>query len=316
MKLRPTDNRSGRSITKRILLLGICLMVVAGLWAPVAHAQPAAPAATEQPRGPTLPAPTGQHRIGVVQLHLVDHSRRDPWVPTQPVRELMVSLWYPAQRTHGYPIAPWLPPAAWARFEQNNGIPPGALQVPLTHGAVGAPVDRDRGGRPVVLYSPGGSRTRDSGTVLVEELVSRGYIVVTIDHTHDASAVEFPDGRVETPAIPDTPDAGEQAVAVRVADTRFVLDTLTDLNAGTNPDAEHRSLPPGLRGALRMSSVAMFGHSLGGATAAAAMLEDQRITAGVDLDGTLVGPVVDAGLDRPFLLVSSHDGGRDNDETW
>jgi predicted dienelactone hydrolase len=282
----------------------------------VANAQPAAPTATEQPLRPTLPAPTGHHRIGVVQLHLVDHSRPDPWVPTQPVRELMVSLWYPAQRTHGYPLAPWLPPAAWARFEQDNRIPPGVLQVPLTHGAVDAPVDRDRGGRPVVLYSPGFGSTRDSGTILVEELVSRGYIVATIDHTHDASAVEFPDGRVETPAIPETPEAGEQAVAVRVADTRFVLDTLTALNAGKNPDAEHRRLPSGLPGALRMSSVAMFGHSLGGATAGAAMLEDQRITAGVNLDGTLFGPVVNAGLDRPFLLVASQGQGRDNDESW
>jgi predicted dienelactone hydrolase len=188
--------------------------------------------------------------------------------------------------------------------------------VPLTHGAVGAPVDRDRGGRPVVLYSPGGGNTRDSGTILVEELVSRGYIVVTIDHTHDATAVEFPDGRVETRAIPETPEAIGQAVAVRVADTRFVLDTLTELNAGTNPDAEQRRLPSGLPGALRLSRVAMFGHSLGGATAGAAMLEDQRITAGVNLDGTLFGPVVNAGLDRPFLLVASQGQGRDNDESW
>jgi hypothetical protein len=29
----------------------------------------------------TLLAPTGPHAIGTVQLHLVDHSRRDPWVP-------------------------------------------------------------------------------------------------------------------------------------------------------------------------------------------------------------------------------------------
>ena len=85
MKLRPTDNHSTRSITRRVLLLGISLMVVAGLWAPVAHAQPAAPTATEQPLRPTLPAPTGHHRIGVVQLHLMDHSRPDPWVPTQTV---------------------------------------------------------------------------------------------------------------------------------------------------------------------------------------------------------------------------------------
>jgi alpha-beta hydrolase superfamily lysophospholipase len=317
MKLRPTGNDPGRSITRRILLLGISLMVVAGLCAPAAHARPAASTGTEQPLRPTLPAPTGHHRIGIVQLHLVDETRPDPWVPTQPVRELMVSLWYPAQPTHRYPVAPWLPPAAWSRFEEDSGIPPGVLQVPLTHAAVGAPVDRDRGGRPVVLYSPGLGNNRDSGTVLVEELVSRGYIVATIDHTHDANAVEFPDGRVETFAIPQVTDETiEQAVAVRVADTRFVLDALTELNAGTNPDAEHRNLPPGLRGALRMSNVAMFGHSLGGATAAAAMLEDQRITSGVNLDGRLVGPVVNAGLDRPFLLVGNASQGRDTDETW
>ena len=317
MKTQPTQALSVRSALRRVLLLGVSLMVLAGLCAPVAHAQPTTPPATEQPLRPTLPAPTGHHRVGVIQLHLVDETRPDPWVPTQTVRELMVSLWYPAQRTHRYPPAPWLPPAAWSRFEQDNGIPPGVLQVPLTHGAVGAPVDRDRGGRPVVLYSPGFGSTRDSGTILVEELVSRGYIVATIDHTHDATAVEFPDGRVETHAIPPaTDEIIEQAVEVRVADTRFVLDTLTELNAGANPDAEHRRLPSGLRGALRTSSVAMFGHSLGGATAAAAMLEDQRITAGVNLDGTLFGPVANAGLDRPFMLVAAQDHGRDNDETW
>src|SRR4051794_12446693 len=58
MKLRPTDNHSARSITRRSLLLGISLMVVAGVMAPAAHAQPAAPTAptaTEQPLRPTLP---------------------------------------------------------------------------------------------------------------------------------------------------------------------------------------------------------------------------------------------------------------------
>src|SRR6478672_11604431 len=55
MKLRPTDNHSARSLTRRSLLLGISLLVVAGLWAPAAHAQSAAPTATEQPLRPTLP---------------------------------------------------------------------------------------------------------------------------------------------------------------------------------------------------------------------------------------------------------------------
>jgi alpha-beta hydrolase superfamily lysophospholipase len=308
-----------RSRLRRVLLLALALLLPVGVvGATPASAEPAhAPAPAAQPLQLTLPTPTGHDRIGVVPLHLVDRSRPDPWVPSQPVRELMVSLWYPTQRVHGYPLAPWLPPAAWARFEQDLGAPAGVLQVPLTHGRVRAPVERSRGGRPVVLYSPGLGGNRDSATVLVEELVSRGFIVATIDHTHDSSEVEFPDGRVETPAIPPlTPEILERAVAVRVADTRFVLDKLVALNAGRNPDAEHRRLPAGLRGALRLSRVGMFGHSLGGATAAEAMLEDQRIKAGVNLDGTQFGPVVNAGLDRPFMLVAAQGHSRDTDESW
>jgi len=317
MKTRAINNLSVRAVIRCAFLLGMSLLVAVGISPPAASAQPTVPAVTGQSLGPVLPEPTGHQRVGVVPLHLVDRTRPDPWVPEQPVRELMVSLWYPARQVHHYPLAPWLPPAAWTRFTQDLGVAPDVLQVPLTHGAVGAPVDRQRGGRPVVLYSPGFGGTRDSSTVLVEELVSRGYIVVTIDHTHDSSPVEFPGGRLETTAIPEpTPQVLEQAVAVRVADTRFVLDTLTALNAGINPDAEHRTLPAGLRGALRLSSVGMFGHSLGGAAAAAAMFQDPRIKAGVNLDGTLYGPVVNEGLDRPFMLIASQDHGRDNDETW
>jgi predicted dienelactone hydrolase len=70
---------------------------------------------------------------------------------------------------------------------------------------------------------------------------------------------------------PLTPEVAARAVAVRVTDTRFVLDQLATVNASGNPDAEHRPLPAGLRGALRLSRVGMFGHSLGGATAAQAL---------------------------------------------
>jgi hypothetical protein len=40
-------------------------------------------------------------------------------------------------------------------------------------------------------------------------------------------------------------------------------------------------------------------------TAAAAMHVDARITAGLSLDGGVDGPVVAAGLDRPFLLMTA-----------
>lgn len=59
----------------------------------------------------------------------------------------------------------------------------------------------------------------------------------------------------------------------------------------------------------------MAGHSLGGATAAAAMLSDRRILGGMDLDGMLFNPVLEAGLDKPFALVGRK-GHDEEDPTW
>ena len=275
-------------------------------------------AAASNPPQLTLPPPTGPDRIGTVDLHLVDPSRTDPFVPGHPVRELMVQVWYPARDTAHHPAAPWLDAGAVPHFEQSLGLPSGVFTFPVTDGHIDAPVAKAEHARPVVLYSPGLGADRAVGTTLVEDLVSHGYIVVAIDHTHDASEVEFPGGRIEVSTLPavTTTQVATEAEQVRVAGTRFVLDELAVLDRGGNPDFEHRPLPAGITGMLDLSHLGMFGWSIGGATAAGAMLVDARIAAGIDMDGTLYGPVVTTGLDRPFLLMSSQDHNRDNDSTW
>jgi predicted dienelactone hydrolase len=295
------------------------LLAAAALTSGLALVAAAGPSTARPARaGFTLPAPTGPERLGTVSLHLVDTARTDPWVPSHPAREIMAQIWYPAQNTRGYPAAPWLSPGAVPHFAEAFGLPAETVRSTSTHGRVGAPVDRKPGGRPVVLYSPGLGGDRGTSTALAEELAGHGYIVVTIDHTYDASEVEFPGGRVEVSAVPPEVDDQviAQAVAVREADTRFVLDQLAAVNAGRNPDAGNRRLPDGLRGAFDLNRVGMFGHSLGGSTAAATMHDDPRVKAGVNLDGTLVGASAVAGSDRPFLLLSSDHGTDPEDPTW
>jgi dienelactone hydrolase len=93
------------------------------------------------------------------------------------------------------------------------------------------------------------------------------------------------------------------------------------LNAGQNPDADGRRLPNGLAGALDLSKIGMFGHSLGGSAAATAMDADPRISAGIDMDGNLTNydgtlmPVAEHGLARPFLLMGK-DGITDTGPGW
>jgi hypothetical protein len=260
----------------------------------------AAPAHADGPTQLTLPAPTGPNGVGVVSLHLTDPSRADPWSSPGQHREFMADVWYPAARTAGYPRKPWTTPGAGAAMLEAEHIPADKVRLPVSHGYYGAPV----AGRklPVVVYSPGNNGTRSDNTVVVEELASRGYVVVAMDHTYDG-ITEFPDGRVVTP-VPDGP-AGAVLNTLRTGDARFVLDQLPVLNSGGNPDTGHRPLPPGLRGAFDLGRIAMFGASAGGRTTASVMYEDGRVRAGLSLDGPVDGPVIQAGLDRPFMLIGA-----------
>lgn len=303
------------------LALSIAAPAAARPAQPVQPLQPTLPARAQRAAEPAtrlvLPRPTGRERIGTVSLHLVDRSRPDPWVPSEPAREIMVQLWYPAAGVHRQQRAPWVSPGV---AELIN--PPGSpLILPTTHAYEGAPVKPGR--HPVVLFSTGFGLERTASTALVEELASRGHVVVTIDHTHEARFVEFPGGRIATQAIPPPTgpdDDGSEVIAkaleARVADTRFTLDRLAELNRGRNPDAERRRLPRGLTGTLNLARVGMFGHSLGGATAAEAMFTDRRIRAGLNMDGSLFGKVLTGGLDRPLALLSSDGHGRADDESW
>ncbi|WP_067821641.1 alpha/beta hydrolase family protein [Actinomadura kijaniata] len=276
--------------------------------------------ATAAPAGFALPRPTGPHQaIGTTELHLVDRDRPDPWVPGRP-RELMVSVWYPAAAPSGR-TAPYLRPGVARTLAQADAL--GVFKAGTvdwagarTHAAETAPADVRRGARPVVLYSPGFGVPRALGTTVAEELVSRGYVVVTMDHTYETAPVEFPGGRVEVQRLPEQgPARLRTALDTRVRDTRFVLDRLADLRRGRNPDAGDRRLPRGLGRLLDLSRVGMAGHSAGGIQAAETMRVDRRLDAGIDMDGTLqyaegdLVQVARTGLDRPFLLMGAATGG-------
>jgi predicted dienelactone hydrolase len=296
--------------------LGMAVLLATGVTAGPALAAAAAtpPAASS---GPTtsLFAPTGHVRAGTVRLHLVDPTRIDPTSPDHGLREIMVQVWYPATDTRDYPPTPYLTPLAAAHLLASRGLPPDTA-LPPTIGHVGAPVDRRGGPHPVVLYSPGGGTDGALDTGLVEDLVSHGYVVVTIDDTNESPEVEFPGGRLVVGTFTGTsPALALEKQQIRAADARFVLDELAVLDHGGNPDAEQAPLPRGLAGSLDLSRVGMFGWSLGGAASAQAMHDDPRIKAAVNMDGTFWGPLAQTGVNRPFLLLTRSEHTEQNDPT-
>ncbi|MFI9649147.1 alpha/beta hydrolase family protein [Streptomyces sp. NPDC052040] len=262
-----------------------------------------------------MPAPTGPYSVGMVGLHLVDKSRPDPYVPGSKSRELMVSLWYPATSTSGHYQAPWMPSLSGARFLATRGLSPQQVTLPTTAGHVLAPVNTKLGKLPVLLYSTGLHSDRAMGTGFAQDLASRGYLVVTVDHTHDANEVQFPGNRVEGNLMPAGTHSSD-TLKVRAADIKYVINQLDTLSKGGNPDAGHATLPSGLTKSVDMSRIGMFGWSLGGAAVDTAMQLDSRIKAGANLDGQFFGTAPSKDLNRPFMLFSSGTHNRNNDSSW
>ncbi|GGP14508.1 hypothetical protein GCM10012278_70590 [Nonomuraea glycinis] len=51
--------------------------------------------------------------------------------------------------------------------------------------------------KPVALFSPGFGYPRETYTAIIDDLASRGHVVVSLSHTYESAAVEFPGGRLE-----------------------------------------------------------------------------------------------------------------------
>ncbi|MFD8142840.1 alpha/beta hydrolase family protein [Streptomyces sp. NPDC059708] len=280
------------------------ILLAAGPATEAAAAAPAGAAAvrTDAPAGaarPELPRPTGPFAVGRDTLHLVDGTRKDPWVPAAD-RELMVSLYYPAVAHTGAP-APYTTAAEARALLTDRGdlaryATPEQIAAVRTHAREGALPRTGHGRYPLIVLSPGFTLPRSSLTVLAEDLTSRGYVVAALDHAYESDGTTFPGGRLLgcTACEQVFPDHALSRVSdARARDVTFLLDRLT----GDRPAWRHARL-------IDTRHIGMAGHSIGGASAAAAMAADPRVAAGVNLDGTFFAPLPETGLGkRPFLLL-------------
>ncbi|BAJ31851.1 MULTISPECIES: esterase [Kitasatospora] len=257
-----------------------------------------------------LPRPTGRHAVGRDDLELVDSSRTDPWVPASGPRRLMVSVYYPARPGTGVPAPYMTPGAARALLDDKlpgNTVPTEVLTGVRTWSASGA---RPAPGRyPLVLLSPGFTMPRSTLTALAEDLSSHGYVVALIDHAYENTGTTFPDGSTLPCAACGQLRTRADWAALnlgRARDASFVVDRLT---ARPHPAWRNaRMIDP--------SRVGVAGHSAGGAAAVPALLTDDRIRAGVDIDGTMDYAVPDSGIGgKPFLMLG-HPLPDGEDQSW
>lgn len=244
------------------------------------------------------PVPTGPETVGTRIVHWVDPSRRDPFAGRSESRELLVRFWYPASLKQACEPADYTSPKTWSYFSHLLGIP---LPTVRTNSCLNAPVASGR--HPVVVFTHGYTGTFTDYTFLFEDLASRGFIVASVNHTYEATATEFPDGRLVTSRIGshlnDTWRGDDKTLAmassVRLQDLRFALNQLQRINTRTGDPFARK---------LELSRVAIAGHSAGGTIAFRAIEQDSRFKAAVILDGFALSSQMRP-TKKPVLLMRS-----------
>lgn len=190
---------------------------------------------TVSPMAPEL-APYGSHDIGVRTLRVTDPQRIDVLKTTaggpavRSDRTLVLEVWYPAQVPEGLPRA----------GVYDALVRDGRTRVQL-HGRAVRDARPQAGLFPLVILSHGYPGTRYLMSHLGENLASKGYVVVSIDHTDSTYDQQL---------------AFASTLYNRSLDQLFVLKAVTALAAAGSGDP--------LAGHIDVARVGLVGYSMGG----------------------------------------------------
>lgn len=263
-----------------------------------------------------LQPPLGDYGVATTAMELVDTARNDTYASVPEHRRIMVSAYYPATslRKCQPVILPYMTPATAAIYDQMYaplGIPNGTFASFELSTCAFPRKHRSRKAKkfPIVLFSPGLGNSRLMYGAMAQSLASHGFVVITLDHAYDASIVEYPDNTVALAVDIESDEQIEADVVVRQQDVSFLIDQLHNCSI-------RETLFHNIADTKSLNKILMAGHSLGGATAAAAMLADTRIAAAVNLDGTLFGDVLHKNFSSPFMIMSHQGKNLSTDASW
>lgn len=304
----------------KLRAMGMTLVVCLAAGPAIAQQNPAGNAVKQ------LPEPSGTYGIGRVGFDWIDTSRPDRYAHAAGAhREMMVYLWYPAAKTPDdkvvyQPGAKQMDADTQARaFYQEDDAAKWQLIVSgaiTSHARENAPVAKSKKKFPLLVFVPGLGGPSFGYTALIEDLVSHGYAVASIEVPYNAPVV-FPDGRIveryREPVPPGlTPqqqfqrmvELAGRGITEGAGDVRFVLDTLSAMQSKPHAQA--------IIAALDLDKAVAIGHSAGAAMAARACQLDARFKACIDLDGGMVpvSALPDFGdrttMKQPLLLLEAN----------
>ena len=259
------------------------------------------------------PKPSGNLNVGTQSFELIDLNREEWFTDNQnDLRKIMVQVWYPTEQDNGqrelYIDNGNIRIKALAdQFEYNPSL--FRKLVNIETNSIKEAVPYNSGSYPLIIFSHGLGGNRTQNTIMIEELVSNGYVVIAVEHAYDANVSIFDNGdiadyrsginynRRHTEKL--TPqefwDIREPQLKTRAADVSFLIDEI-----------EEGRFPEKITQIINLDKIGIFGHSFGGATSIFSSYSDHRIDACVNLDGWMVvvpDNIINDGIKQSFMYI-------------
>ena len=270
--------------------------------------------------GLSLPPPTGPYNVGS-KPYVLDHlTVNDPVAPNGTATSILVNIYYPTRDTA--PSQEYLWAGLTGAYETYYAIPAGTFNITANIAYDAAPLsvpECEALKLPTLFFGPAAIGPPSQVFFgLISELVSKGYVVVTVDHPWEPPYLEYPDGTAFVGHDPAWFPEGDGIVRIheyRIADNSAVLDALPTIS-------EKLDVP------LNQTHFVFFGHSLGGSVALSQILaeknrtesKDKTFLGALNIDGTNFGTAStndsSADLNLPSLLLASSGHLPENDPTW
>lgn len=287
-----------------------------------------------------LPEPKGEYYIGTENLFYTDITRKEKLtLKWGDKRRLQVKVWYPADakgEIENMYLKDYSATTLWENYRIFNDSKSffDSLKNYKTYSYEQIAVSEKKEKFPLIIFSPGYYFGLDDFyTVLMENLASHGYIVVSITHPYDQVIANTAEGEVlkikkfrMTKAYlqwkkvefmrkknPDTTNAKQtnrilraylrgmkvfdRSVNLWTKDVQFVLDTLEKSN--------NLAAPGKFFGKIDFTKVGTLGQSVGGAVAGQVCYRDDRVKAGINLDCFQFGDLYQKEMQKPFMLLQS-----------
>jgi len=239
-----------------------------------------------------LPSPTGNYSISTEIFSITDSTRFD--TAQNALRIIPFQIWYPSSEKSIPPMyyIPSTLVTAMVKDQYNNvdsltitqweGI---IIHASLTNTNTIPPKKF-----PILFFLHGFGVSRYSYISIIEDLVSHGFVVVSVDSPH-SGLLTLPDGKAVSTIYDGKPIQKCENMAM---DVKYIMDWLQR--------TKNKSIIM-IKKNVDFNKAGVLGHSLGGAAALETCRIDNRFSACIDLDGDPFGKVEEIGLSKPTLIL-------------